>query len=245
MNGTKTEIINQLKKEILSLQGFKTFRGNDAAMIGPGIMQDSFPNHCFPSGALHEFVNTCNETAAASNGFMSGLLGQLMKGGGVCVWISTARNLFPPALKIFGVIPEQVIFIDVQKEKEVLWAMEEALKCEGLSAVVGEIQQIDFTASRRLQLSAEQSRVTGFVLRKETSRLNTIACVARWKVSPCTSNLPYGMPGVGFPKWKVELLKIRNGKPGTWDLEWRQNNFHPAREEQPVHVIREKTRKAG
>jgi protein ImuA len=42
-----------------------------------------------------------------------------MKGGGVCVWISTARNLFPPALKIFGVIPEQVIFIDVQKEKEV------------------------------------------------------------------------------------------------------------------------------
>ena len=28
------------------------------------------------------------------------------------------------------------------------------------------------------------------------------------------------MPGVGMPRWKVELLKVRNGVPGEWIVEW-------------------------
>ncbi len=28
------------------------------------------------------------------------------------------------------------------------------------------------------------------------------------------------MPGVGAPRWKVELLKVRNGLPGAWIVEW-------------------------
>jgi protein ImuA len=35
------------------------------------------------------------------------------------------------------------------------------------------------------------------------------------------------MPGVAFPRWRVELLRIRGGQPGKWELEWRQGKFHP------------------
>jgi protein ImuA len=134
--------------------------------------------------------------------------------------------LFPPALKAFGIEPDRIIFIDLSKERDVLWAMEEALKCEGLAAVVGEIQDISFTASRRLQLAVEQSRVTGFILRHHPRNLNTIACVARWKITTLPSELEEGMPGVGFPRWNVSLLKIRNGRPGTWNMEWSAGAFH-------------------
>ena len=41
--------------------------------------------------------------------------------------------------------------------------MEEALKCNRITAVLGEIKEISFKESRRLQLAAEQSRVTGFL----------------------------------------------------------------------------------
>jgi protein ImuA len=34
------------------------------------------------------------------------------------------------------------------------------------------------------------------------------------------------MPGVGFPRWNVQLLKVRNGKPGAWQLEWEGGQFH-------------------
>jgi len=33
------------------------------------------------------------------------------------------------------------------------------------------------------------------------------------------------MPGVGFPRWNVELLKVRNGKPGTWQVEFSAGRF--------------------
>jgi protein ImuA len=121
---------------------------------------------------------------------------------------------------------ERVIFIDLRREKDVLWAMEEALQCKGLAAVVGECRDIDITASRRLQLAVEQSRVTGFILRHQLRHNNPIACVARWKVTPLPSVLEEGLPGVGFPRWEVELLKVRNGQPGKWQMGWSAGQFH-------------------
>lgn len=225
MSGIKNDIILQLQKDILPLMGFKPPSVGTAVEMGLGSIETAFPNGRFPTGAIHEFISTGAENAAASGGFMAGLLNPLMQRGGVCIWISSARTLFPPALKAFGVAPEQVIFVDLPREKEVLWAMEEALKCQGLAAVVGEMQELSFTASRRLQLAVEQSRVTGFILRHHPRNLNTVACVSRWNITPLASEPEGGLPGVGFPRWKVALLKIRNGRPGIWQLEWSANRF--------------------
>jgi protein ImuA len=152
-------------------------------------------------------------------------LGKLMQNDGISVWISASRKIFPPALKAFGVEPDRVIFVDLQKEKDVLWAVEEALKCEGLTAVVGEVQEMSFAQSRRLQLAVENSRVTGFILRSNINRLNATACTARWQITPLPSETENEMPGVGFPRWNVELLKVRNGQPGSWEMEWAADRF--------------------
>ncbi len=103
--------------------------------------------------------------------------------------------------------------------------MEEALKCKGLSAVIGEIQELSFTASRRLQLAVEQSQVTGFILRRNPRSINTTACVTRWQITSVPSELAEDMPGVGFPRWNVELLKVRNGTPGRWQIEFAAGRF--------------------
>ncbi|HEY4206229.1 MAG TPA: hypothetical protein VGM31_05445, partial [Puia sp.] len=34
------------------------------------------------------------------------------------------------------------------------------------------------------------------------------------------------MPGVGFPRWNIELSRIRNGHPGSWVVEWQAGRFH-------------------
>jgi protein ImuA len=227
MSESKETIISQLKKDILLWQGFKPPTAGRKEIIGLGPLEDAFPNSVFPKGALHEFLTEAPEHAAASAGFISGLLNALMQQGGACLWISVARTIFPPALKAFGVEPDRVIFIYLKQEKDVLWAMEEALKCEGLSAVVAEVRDINLTASRRLQLAVEQSKVTGFILRNDPRKLSTTACVARWRITPLPSVLEEGMPGVGFPRWNVELLKVRNGNPGTWQMEWAAGRFIP------------------
>ena len=191
---------------------------------------------CQRKGSLLWFVPRAQfrlrtpEDAAATSGFLSGILGCLMQEGGICIWISTHRMIFPPALQHFGIAPDQVVFVDVSRDKDALWAMEEALKCNGLAAVVGELKEISFTASRRLQLAVEQSKVTGFVHRHQPRQLTSTTCVARWQITPLVSEQEERMPGPGFPSWQVALLKMRSGKPGTWRLTWYDNRFHTIRE---------------
>jgi protein ImuA len=226
LNTINKGIINQLQQEILLLQGFKPENCSVSKKISLSGIEKSFPNSIFPTEAIHEFIIEKPEHAAASGGFIAGLLKSLMGNSGACLWISSCRTLFPPALKLFGVEPERIIFIDLKQEKDVLWAFEEALKCEGLSAVIGEVAEINLTQSRRLQLTVEKSRVTGLILRNNSKKLTTSACVARWQIKPISSSLEHGMPGVGFPRWNVELLKVKNGNPGSWDLEWSAGKFN-------------------
>jgi protein ImuA len=220
----KANILAQLQKDILPLQGLKKATGNPLN-IGWGSIDSAFPNKSFPVGAVHEFISSAPEDKAATSGFVSGIIAALMKNGGSCIWISTSRTIFPPALKLFGIEPHHIIFIDLQKERDILWVMEESLKCPGLGAVVCELSDLSFTASRRLQLAVEQSCVTGFVLRHQPRNLNTNACVTRWKISTLPSIIDEGMPGIGFPNWHVELIKVRNGKPGVWKLGWEAGKF--------------------
>ena len=218
METSKAHIIAQLQKDILPLQGFKPVAGNIGFDGGLGSIKEAFPNASFPLGAIHEFFCSKAEDVSASGGFIAGILSAIMQKGGVSIWISSGM-IYPPALRSFGIEPDKIIFIYLEKEKEVLWAMEEALKCEGLAAVIAETSEISFTASRRFQLAVEQSRVTGFIIRRNPKNLAT-ACIARWKISPLPSIAEDGLPGVGFPRWNVELLKVRNGTPGIWQLEW-------------------------
>lgn len=221
----KNNIFQELQREILALQGLKRPIGKQSFDTGLGPLENAFPDQAFPLGAVHEFISPTPEGISATTGFIAGLLGALMRQRGPCLWISTRRTLFPPALKSFGIAPDRVIFIDLARERDALWAMEEALKCEALAAVIGEIREINLTESRRLQLAVEKSRVTGFLHRCFPRKAGNIACASRWQVRPIRSELEVGLPGVGYPRWNVELLKIRNGRPGKWQIEWSDGRF--------------------
>lgn len=226
MNSAKADIITQLKKDILPLQGFRPLYRNAALDEDIGSLNHAFPNASFPVGVIHELVFD-QEDFATTVGFVGGILASLMKKGGASVWISCSQNIFPPALQSFGIAPDKIIFIQVKKEKELLWVMEETLKCHGLCAVIGEMRNLSFTSSRRLQLAVEESHVTGFVLCRNALNLNTNVCVSRWKITPLPSQPEAAMPGVGFPRWNIELLKIRNGRPGKWEMEFKAGVLRP------------------
>lgn len=215
----------KLEQEILLLQGFKPLTADPARAIDIGPIATAFPYQQFPTGGIHEFLINDPSDDACTIGFIAGILAHLMRQGGAVIWITRHKKLFPPAFKQFGIEPDRLILIDLRQEKEALWVMEEALQYPGLAAVVGELNQIDLTASRRLQLAVEKSRVTGFILRAAHQRINTIACVARWQVTSLPSESADGLPGVSFPRWKVDLLRVRNGRTGSWTVSWQARSF--------------------
>ncbi len=244
MNSARSHIITQLQKEILSLQGFKSNPLETDIDMGLGPIQESFPNKVFPLGVIHEFIGNGMEGISAATGFMAGITSKIMRNGGVSIWISSGEPVFPVALKLYGIDPDKIIFIHSQKLKDIQWALEEALKCEGLATVIAELRELSFVASRRLQLAAEQSRVTGFILRRDPRFLQTTASVCQWKINSLPSVLEPNMPGVGFPRWNIELCKVRNGQPGNWQMEWRSEDFHLLQSGITASLVDEK-RKTG
>lgn len=223
----KQQVISKLRQDLLQWEGYKPPLAGQRGSLGLGALEQVFPNGVFPKNCVHELVCATTEQAAASGGFVSGVLSLLMQQGGVCVWIGRARRLFAPALATFGVAPHQVIFISLQKDKDTLWVMEEALKCTGLTAVVCELREMDFKQSQRFQRAVEHSRVTGFVLRNANNKLNSTASAARWQIKALPSTDLNGLPGLGFLRWQVDLLKVRNGQTGSFRLEWQDKRFVP------------------
>lgn len=239
---SKKELISKLQRDILQWQGFKSPQAGAVTNFSLCAIEETFPNGIFPTGAIHEVISYEPEQAAAAGGFIGALLGELMKKDkGACIWIGTNRKLFPAGLDEFKAQPHHIIFIDVATEKDVLWTTEEALKCEGLAAVIAEVKDISFAQSRRLQLATENSKVTGFLLRNGKQKAGASTCVARWRISPLPSEAEDGLPGVGHPRWQIDLLKVRNGNPGSWQIEWAAGEFAPVIETEtaPIHEFEE------
>ena len=109
-------------------------------------------------------------------------------------------------------------------QRDIAWAVMEALRCSQVSAVIALLDGLDLTASRRLQLAAENSGATGFFLGNSAST-PVAAPITRWKISP----LP-GKPGQRFDEtvWNLDLLYCRGGRPGTWRIEWKNQELAAA-----------------
>ncbi len=215
----KSMLIADLQHQILQWQGFKQVERKETG-LGLGTLERAFPGNVFPMGTLHEFISDNKEEEAASSGFLAGLLSFLMQKDGVALWISSSDQPFAPAMTYFGLEPERIIFVQMQKQVDILWALEEGLKCTAVKVVVAELQEINFVQSRRLQLVVEKSRVTGLLLRLQPRMLGATTCAARWHIRTQMSHVEGDMPGVGFPTWKVELLKVKNGQSSCWQLAW-------------------------
>ncbi|MGE6219679.1 ImuA family protein [Nubsella zeaxanthinifaciens] len=219
-------IIQRLQRQILDLEGFKTNSKQQNSKIGFAPIEQHFPNQVFPTGTIHEFISTAPENTACTSAFIFGLLSKLQQQNGIYVWIGKQKQLFTPGLTFFGIPPHHIIFINLVKPKDILWATEEALKCKSLSGVISEVEGINFAQSQRLQLTVEKSKVTGFILRTQPENITATACAARWKITPQASENTENIPGVGFANWQVELLKVRNGSTANFTVAWRNQQFY-------------------
>ncbi len=117
-------------------------------------------------------------------------------------------------------VPLDVIYVDVSKPSDLLWAMEEGLRCSDISGVIGEIwgdpPALDFTASKRLALRAESQNIPAWLIRR-AGHANLSAARLRWRVNGLPSlNHPYDAQAPGQAQWQAELFRARWQTPGTW-----------------------------
>jgi protein ImuA len=120
--------------------------------------------------------------------------------------------------------PARVIYVEAGDEKTLLSCFEEGLRHGGLGAVVAEVARLTMTTSRRLQLAAEKSGSLGIAIRRWRRQVDATdfgqptAAMTRWRVSVVPST-PLPVPGVGRPRWLVELVRCRSAESADFELE--------------------------
>lgn len=115
---------------------------------------------------------------------------------------------------------QPLIMLDLSRPVDVLWALEEGLRCQALSAVVGEVwgdpAALDFTASKRLALRAEAAALPCWLIRR-AARPNLSAARERWRLGslPAAAH-PHDPLAPGDPRWALDLFRARQRRPGQW-----------------------------
>lgn len=187
------------------------------------------------SGALHEVAGMPGEEGALS-AFALGLAVRaaarrrrpvLLACQEMAEW--EAGRLHGPGLAAFGLPPEALLLVRVRKPQDVLFVMEEGLKCDGLSVVLGEflspVPEV-LTATRRLALAAQGSDRFGLMLRHKADP-SPCAALTRWRISALPSPAVDGFGGLGAPAFLVRLTRNRFGPTGAWRLMFRAGGFLP------------------
>jgi len=150
-------------------------------------------------------------------------------GAGPVLWCLRRPDLYGPGLMAHGLDPARLVLASARRDDEILWAIEEGLRRPGLAAVVGEIGRLPMVASRRLQLAAERSGITAFLLRRwrnseeaARERERPSAAVTRWRIAALPAREVDDLrlrQLIGQPRWRVELLRCRGGVPAQWVVE--------------------------
>ncbi|MCP5374218.1 MAG: hypothetical protein H6907_20985 [Hyphomicrobiales bacterium] len=202
-----------------------------ALTLGDPAIDGALPGGGLARAALHEVVGPPEEamggamggTMGAATGFCAALLGRLAAGDGAdgaILWCCRDHDLYGPGLAALGLDPARLLLVRGRRDADVLWAMEEGLRSGVPAAVVGQVAAPAAVALRRLHLAAETGGVTGFLLGRAPADRQASPAMTRWRVAPLPGGLPSGLSPWPAPRWRLELLRCRGGRPGSWDVTW-------------------------
>lgn len=189
--------------------------GIDAALPGGG----------FARGALHAVGAVEGRDADGAVASFTAALAGLLAGPRAVLWLGRRADLYAPGLAAMGLGPERLLVAVVPKSRTLLWAMETALGCPAIGAVVGEADEVDLTEGRRLQLAASAGGAAALLIGAE----GAAAAVTSWQVASAPSPASEGLPGLGRPRWALHLARCKGAAAGgRWLVEWAGQGLVPA-----------------
>jgi protein ImuA len=249
--------IERLRRTLCAAETATGLAGQGGVLLTLGIpLIDDVLGGGLSGSSLHEIAAARETEIAAATGFALALAarnvtapnGSAPRRDSIrqnAIWIaedlSLAENGAPygPGLHEAGVAPERLITVAAARGRDVLWAMEEALRCRAVGVVIGELRarDIDPVVTRRLSLAAAAGNTFGLILRTAPDDTPS-AAATRWIIGAAPSVPAWGgeRSGVGPPRLVAHLVRNRRGHLGAWIVEWNsvEQRFELATYLEPV-----------
>ncbi len=233
-----SEAIHELRATIARLERGKRAKRAETGAAALGFGVDEIDAHLPGAGlapGLHEIAGRGRDLQAATTPAL--LAGSLFAHGPRCrapvLWVVERRDLFMPGLAATGLAANRVLMVEAGRDA--LAVTEEAARTPGLAGVVFEWGgRLGLTASRRLQLAAEEGGVPVIAIRRPhvAAPPGTVspvdapnAALTRWRIATLPSRPvdpietgPFTLT-MGRALWRLELVRARGAEPASWIVE--------------------------
>jgi protein ImuA len=248
------QTIQQLAERLRAMEG--AHRPAEAASISSGIepLDRMLPEGGFHRGTLVEWLSAGDGAGAGTLALMAARAA--CREGGPLVVIDPRGEFYPPAAAGQGIELEQLFVVHPGRAEEAIWALDQSLRCTGVSAALGWIGPLDDRTFRRLQLATEAGAGLGLLLRPAALRVEPswaevrllvesstrIASDAAQSISrrACPANLaPPASPR--RRRVRVKLLRCPGNAQGTaleLDIDDETHTVHLASELAPSAPLR-------
>lgn len=157
----KARTIQELKTRL----GIVHLRGNEAPVSRErDELEELLQGRGFERGA-------CVECLAESAGHGAETLSLILAGrvirrhGGTLVVLDDRRTFYAPSAAALGIDPEAMVVLRPDATEDALWALEQALRCPGVGAVICRLDHLPDHGMQRLKRAAEVGGGLGFLLR--------------------------------------------------------------------------------
>ncbi|MFQ5489523.1 MAG: ImuA family protein [Phycisphaerae bacterium] len=183
----------------------------------------ALPHGGLPVGAVTEIFSAAPGTGASTLAYR---IARAVAGPSRAILVVDTRgDFYPPAAWQLGLAPRQLLVVRARQARSVLWALNQALRCPAVAAVLADVDCLTDADSRRLQLAAEAGRTVGLLLRPSPNSRRSFAAV-QMLVEPVPTDDGSNVPLSGTKKrtnaqlrrsrvCRLTLTKVREGMPAS------------------------------
>ncbi len=217
MSAWSTNLPRKERESVTDLRrrlGLFSFQ-HDAPTTEPAAQDGPFPGLPIRPGAIVEWL----AVAPGAGAFVSALQmgSQSWSAHRIVAVVDSAGECYAPALSGWGISPGQTLFVRPTTRLETCWAIEQCLRCPGVSATWAWVEpRLTPRVHRRWQIAAEEGGGVGMIFRPETARREPVWADLRLLVTPLAG-------GQGEARRvRIDVLYHRGGLGGTaqvWEID--------------------------
>lgn len=187
----RSQTIQQLASRLRRLERSRApSHTQDTLSTGIASLDQLLPEGGVRPGTLVECLS--RNAGSGAGTIACTMAAHAMRDHGSCVVIDRRRLFFPAAAWPLADDLHRLVVVHPRADRDLLWAVEQALRCPGVSVVVCWTDRIHAHAYRRLQLAVETGGGVGLLLRPDDCRSQPSWADTRLFVEPLPFELPNG-----------------------------------------------------
>jgi protein ImuA len=204
---SRSQIIERLRSQMDRREEARGPTGQTPISSGSDALDRLLPDRGFRRGTLIEWLVPADGSGAETMALTTAR--EACREQGALVVLDPAGEFYPPPCARLGIDLARLIVVQAANPKDNTWALDQALRCAAVAAVLAWPEKLDGRAFRRLQLAAEQGGGLGLLIRPQRVEREPSWAEARLLVNP----LPAPISAAG--RWlRVQVLSCRGGGSG-------------------------------